>query len=179
MNSLKILVGTVTLSSGGNLLNVQKFILHPNFQQTSRYIVNDVALIKLTSAINYNVNMRALDLASSTPGAGARATVIGWGLNENGVIPNRLQYLPVNIVSLQTCAARNYPVVPSGPQVCAVAVTRTSGVCNGDSGSALIYGNTQIGIVSWGTGGCANGRPTGYTSVAGFRSWILNTMNSN
>lgn len=179
MNALRILVGTATLNSGGTYYRLAKFIIHENFRPRSNYIENDIALIKLTTSITFNGNTQRITPATTTPNAGTRATVIGWGLNENNAIPNRLQYLSVTTVSLQTCRNRNYPVVPRGPQICAVADTNNAGVCNGDSGSALIYRNTQIGIVSWGTGGCANGRPTGYTDVAGFRQWIQTNMANN
>lgn len=179
MESLAVLVGTITLSSGGTHYNVSNIIIHENYGSGLFHIRNDIALIKLTTSITFNTNTGPIPLATSTPRSGTRATAIGWGLNEEGVIPNQLQFVNVTTVSFISCVIRNFPLLPLGPQICAVADTNGAGICNGDSGSALIYRNTLIGIVSWGTGGCANGRPDGYVNVAGYRRWILNNMSNN
>ncbi|XP_049964338.1 trypsin delta-like [Schistocerca serialis cubense] len=44
-------------------------------------------------------------------------------------------------------------------------------VCYGDSGSPLVSGSTQVGIVSWGSGDCEFGGSV-YVNVVNLRSWI-------
>lgn len=180
-NSLRVLVGTVSLSDNNNNNNayhrVSRIIVHRYYSSWPLGIINDIALLQLTNEINFNTNTNSITLAKKTPSIGTEAIAVGWGLNENNVIPNQLQYLRARTVSKLRCFIRNFPILPSGSQICAIADDRNAGICNGDSGSALIYRNTLIGIVSWGTGGCANGRPDGYTSVAGYRYWILDNMN--
>ena len=57
--------------------------------------------------------------------------------------------------------------------------------CNGDSGGPLVCYNTidlswyQVGIVSFGPSPCDEHIPAVYTRVAGYREWILQTVQDN
>lgn len=49
--------------------------------------------------------------------------------------------------------------------------SEAKGQCNGDSGGALAYNGTQVGIVSFG-GLCSDGVPGVMTSVPKYLNWI-------
>lgn len=91
-------------------------------------------------------------------------------------ISNTLQVAHFETISLQECRKQfndaKYPgrlVIHTN--IC-IAQPADKGMCNGDSGGALITNNgTQIGIVSFG-GQCSEGVPGVMTSVAKFLDWI-------
>lgn len=175
---MRVMVGSVTLSPAGTYYDVIKVIPHERFS-TIGGVTNDVGLIKLKTNINLGGNVASIKLADNTPGQGTTARVSGWGLlRNNGAVSNHLQYLDVQIISKLSCALLNAPVLNLNNQVCTTAPAR-SGVCNGDSGSALVYNNEQIGVVSWGKGGCASGRSDVYAEVSKFKGWITNAMSRN
>lgn len=84
-------------------------------------------------------------------------------------------------ISLADC--KNYnPVDPNWPLELArddinVCTQNKPGqdTCEGDSGSALVYNNYQIGLVSFGSDPCASGKPAIYASVPYYKSWICQT----
>lgn len=53
-----------------------------------------------------------------------------------------------------------------------------SGTCNGDSGGALTYNNTLLGIVSWSVG-CENGYPCIHTKIYPHLEWINDHLIEN
>lgn len=59
--------------------------------------------------------------------------------------------------------------------ICAFSGKEGHGVCNGDSGGALVFESRIIGITSWGRGflgRCALGVPDGFMRISNFLPWI-------
>lgn len=172
------MVGSVTLNPSGDYYDVAKIIIHENFQQARTYVINDVGLFKLKTDIKFNRNsIASIPIARSAPQAGSMARVSGWGYNDKNSVPNRLQYLDVKLITKRECSILNAPVSNLDGQICSVA-DRNKGVCNGDSGAALVYRGEQIGIVSWGLQ-CASGKADVYAEVPNFSGWISNKIANN
>lgn len=127
--------------------------------------------MQLSTAIQ-SADVHAISVCHKSPSPDDDAQVSGWGVTQGGAstVPDRLQFLNVTIVSFTKCFIQNFPILTLYKQICAVA-QRSRGVCNGDSGSALVYQNSQIGIVSWAKG-CATGRPDVYANVCDYKDWI-------
>jgi len=61
--------------------------------------------------------------------------------------------------------------------VCAGHPSGQVSSCQGDSGGPLTVDGKLFGVVSWGFGCGAKGRPAMYTYVGALRSWIKQNAN--
>ncbi|XP_055857223.1 trypsin beta-like [Episyrphus balteatus] len=172
-SSLKVRVGSTQWNNGGALVGVASFKNHPNYN--SRTMVNDIAIIHLSSAVSLNSNVRTIALASSAPAHGTSAVVTGWGTRSSGAssIPATLQQVNVKIVSRAQCGSSSYSYGSSQireTMICAAAPGKDS--CQGDSGGPLVANGVQVGVVSWGYGCAQSNYPGVYSDVAALRSWV-------
>ncbi|KAJ8916286.1 hypothetical protein NQ315_016427 [Exocentrus adspersus] len=102
---------------------------------------------------------------------GDNALVSGWGLldGEGADISPALQEVNITVISNQQCKQVYDIVIDS--QICTQG-TAGEGACQGDSGGPLVVGNTQVGIVSYGAGGCPPGYPSAYTRITSYLDWL-------
>ncbi|EDW90939.1 trypsin beta [Drosophila yakuba] len=173
-SSLKIRAGSSYWSSGGVVISVSSFKNHEGYNANT--MVNDIAIIKLSSALSFSSTIKSISLASSNPANGAAASVSGWGTESSGSssIPSQLRYVSVKIVSQSQCAssAYGYGSQIKSSMICAYASGKDS--CQGDSGGPLVSGGVLVGVVSWGYGCAAANYPGVYADVAALRSWVIN-----
>lgn len=140
----------------------------------SSSINNDIALIKINT-VTFNKNIQPIQLALETSGSfkGDLAIASGWGLIQDGnpTLPQNLFYLEEMIMNNDECQ-RYYSII-TDTKICTMATT-----CNDDSGGPLVtskdskYGLQQIGIVSFGTRDKCGGRPSVFTRVSKYQTWI-------
>lgn len=164
---------------GGQLFDTQCAISHPNFIESSNTLLNDVAIIKLKEPITTLPDGSIIRFNNDTSYPSVQGTtlnVIGFGLvKDNGNIANSLQKLTTSFVSSENCQKTySSSVVTSDDHIC--ADVSNAGDCNGDSGGPVFddYG-VQVGIVSFGYGGCASAAYQDvYSNVANFAPWIAN-----
>ncbi|XP_016947226.1 trypsin beta [Drosophila biarmipes] len=172
-SSLQIRAGSSYWSSGGVVAKVSYFKNHEGYNANT--MVNDIAIIKLSSSLSFSSTIKAIGLASSNPANGAAASVSGWGTQSSGSssIPSQLQYVNVNIVSQSKCASSSYSYGSQikSSMICAAASGKDS--CQGDSGGPLVSGGVLVGVVSWGYGCAASNYPGVYADVAALRSWVI------
>ncbi|XP_012161983.1 chymotrypsin-1-like [Ceratitis capitata] len=175
-NEITVVVGTLTWRNGGDRYRVVAIRSHPSFSSSS-LIINDIAVLKVTPPFNLAKS------SISTISLGGRARVgenvavrlTGWGsLTPTGSsgLPEQLQVLDYRTISNQDCAQRGFRITAN--ELCALG-ERGRGACVGDSGGPLIMqqGTPQlVGIVSYGTATCAQGRPDVYTRVSSFLPYI-------
>lgn len=156
--------------------NARRRIIHSGFTVYPA-IKNDIALLQVSSSIQFNTNVQPISIPKDNPKAGYKAQVSGWGLLvENGAgLPDSLQFLNVTVISNLDCADQHLPLGVAQNQICTRGVPY-EGACNGDSGSGLVYRGTEIGIVSWGIG-CARGKPDVYVNVFAYKKWIKDNTN--
>jgi len=176
------------------------------YDDDKKNTVNDIALVKLPrpAVLNSGVQLACLpfqekeilnylridDLISGL--VGKQPTVIGWGKTDadqlrtfNGLGSRILQKLEkVPILSYDQCSAKGLNVNLRESQICAGGI-KGQDSCRGDSGSGLYIQqsvedqNTPrylIGIVSFGSRDCGNGRPGVYTRVSSFIPWIVRNL---
>lgn len=157
--SYSVLLGSQTLSTGGERIRATEVHAHPSYGRGGHEASHDVALLRLSRA------SAQPPIALADPGSekalwapGIRATVTGWGAT-NGVFggsTERLQEVDVPMVSDDDCETTQ---VIAGFQretmVCAGEIYGTRDSCYGDSGGPLVVtdrkgGFVQAGVVSFG-----------------------------
>lgn len=167
--SFQIRAGSDLKSQGGQIVNVTKKILHPDYQHSGFY--NDIAILRLEHRLEMNSKVQMIQIAPR----GLRVPdhfpllVSGWGtLNWQGSSPERLQKVYVPAVSNEECA-KVYSN-ERAHKICAGEEGKDS--CQGDSGGPLVYRKMLVGIVSSGFRCAAAGYPGLYTRVSEFFDWI-------
>lgn len=171
--------GTNLTTAVGEVRSVAEVIVHPSYDVGPATNVNDVALLRLSSASTKT----PIDLASPyRPGdrelwrPADMVTTMGWGrtCESCSTSPNLLE-VTVPVVS-DSSMATSYGS-DFDPRVHVGAGFATGGYdsCQGDSGGPLIApsanGYQQLGVVSWGEGCARAGLPGVYTRVGGMVVW--------
>ncbi|KAM9346002.1 serine protease 27-like [Symphorus nematophorus] len=163
---------------------VSKIIKHPNY--VANKFNNDIALLKLSSPVQFTNYIRPVCLAASGSvfDAGTTCWVTGWGRINSGTflpLPGRLQEVSVPIVSNSRCNAAHGGITVN--MICAGLNEGGKDACTGDSGGPLVRKTgsrwVQAGVVSFGKG-CAQPRIPGvYTRVSQYQAWINSQISNN
>ncbi|KAL7741423.1 hypothetical protein ACLKA6_000751 [Drosophila palustris] len=148
--------------------------VHEKFSMQTMF--NDVALLLLSSPLEFSIGIQPIPLASSEPKDGTTVIVSGWGSTETEDQPIKLKSVNVTIVPREKCA-EDYGVLSyliSEKSICAAAPGKDS--CHKDSGGPLVHNNELVGIVSWGSECASPKYPGVYVNVALIRNWILKNV---
>nr|AID60348.1 trypsin-14 [Nilaparvata lugens] len=168
--------GTIHRESSSNEVQVIEIIRHEKYNDKT---VNfDVALLKIARAITPSSSVDFVGLATELPAATDSLLLSGWGRNERGRFPERLQKAEtLKFIDNSSCEKSWNPggeeTVITKNMLCAIS-SQQSG-CNGDSGGPLVNRRTGklVGIVSFGEQYCRVGSlPNVYASVPELRAWI-------
>ncbi|XP_045491591.1 trypsin, alkaline C-like [Colias croceus] len=173
-----IRVGSSLANSGGQVLNVDSFIIHPNYDFFSED--NDVAILRTQSFINYGQNVNRIAIAGSNYNLNdnTMVTIMGWGAIEyEGPRSNQLLKADLLTINHETCR-RNYNIIAvqvSQNMMCAGHIDGGADFCEGDVGNPLVHQNVLVGIASFRTPICGRRNYPGiYTSINRHTSWIQN-----
>lgn len=167
--------------AGVEKIQVCETLAHPGYER-SHHEEHDIALLRLCSAselvLNGTIKPVILDWSV---GFAENATVVvsGWGKNDKGRISNRiLQEAVLSYISEEACSASyskaNRTITRN--QICVDAVGLNA--CHGDSGGALIFGNSshfiQVGVASHVTDvdACPSKTPGIFSSILEENYWI-------
>ena len=172
--SVRVVVGSVLLNSGGVVHLSSRIVNHP--QYNSQWISFDVSVTQTESVMTFNANVNAVPLASSFTGGGLNAVVSGWGGTAvtGGPAPNNLQVLTTTTLTNADCQARHTvgnAAFVFDHKICTFTQAG-QGICQGDSGGPLVAGGQVVGTVSWNIP-CARGWPDAFDRTFYFRDWIL------
>ncbi|XP_069092714.1 trypsin-like [Pleurodeles waltl] len=180
--------GTMVVRLGEHILSANegteqfiyaaKQIRHPNYNP--QVFDNDIMLIKLAQAAQYNQYVYPIPLPSSCVATGTWCTVSGWGnMVTNGVMnANALQCLNQPIISSEQCQ-QAYPSEYTNNMMCSGYMQGGWSTCQGDSGGPLVCNGELQGIVSWAYKCAVAGHPTVFTKVCNYHSWIYQVMSEN
>ncbi|KAM6965952.1 trypsin-like [Tautogolabrus adspersus] len=165
---------------------VAEVIVHPNYNSGTSD--NDIALLRLSSAVTFNSFILPVCLAApgSTFFSGIDAWVTGWGTIGSGVplpSPQNLMEVEVPIVGNRKCNC-NYGVGRiTDNMICAGLEAGGRDSCQGDSGGPLVSKQNNIwimeGVVSFGIGCAQANFPGVYTRVSQYQSWINSQITTN
>ncbi|EDW02911.1 trypsin [Drosophila grimshawi] len=170
---MQVRLGSTNSDKDGEVVSVESFKFHEDYD--SSLMINDVALIKLSSPVRMTAKVRTIDLAKDTPKTGTPAVVTGWGTTCFLFCssPKILQMVDVSVLQIEDCRKEPYAYGEESileTMVCANGEKKDA--CQGDSGGPLVANGVQIGVVSWGNGCAWSSYPGVYADVASLRSWI-------
>lgn len=175
---IDVVVGRSNLTStDGRRVHVAEVIVHPNYDEdTSR---NDVALLRLETAVNVGQIDVVLPNVTRTLTDGSPLRVIGWGRlsASSSNRPEALMEADVQMVSNERCnSSGSYNGKVDDTMLCAGVPGGGVDACNGDSGGPLLAwtGGRWVvtGVTSWGYG-CGEARYPGvYNRTGNFLNWI-------
>ncbi|XP_024149205.1 elastase 2 [Oryzias melastigma] len=177
---------TANNEAGSIAISPERIIVHENWD--SYNIRNDIALIKLSTPVTFSNTITPACLPNSGEilDDGAPCYVTGWGrLWTGGPIADILQQALLPVVGHSTCTRPDWwGTLVTTNMICAGGDGELAS-CNGDSGGPLNCRNADgswdvHGIVSFGSSlGCNYPKkPSVFTRVSGYISWINNVMTS-
>lgn len=173
---LKVRAGSSFWISGGVLIGVAAFKYHEQYNEIT--MVNDIAIIRLSTTLSFSSTIRPISLASVAPPNGAAAAVSGWGTTQFGssTSPTQLKYVDMKILSRRQCASSvyGYGSEIGESMICTYSVGKDS--CQGDSGGPLVSGGVLVGVVSWGIKCASPEYPGVYADVADLHTWVINAI---
>ncbi|KAM7333072.1 hypothetical protein ACRRTK_006392 [Alexandromys fortis] len=188
-----LLLVVAAVASQSTLLQVESenpcIFLSPKY---THLYSNDIALLKLSSPVNYNNHIQPICLLNSTFKFENRndCWVTGWGtIGEDESLPSpyTLQEVQVAIFNNSMCnhmyQKTDFRINIWGDMVCAGNPAGGKDACFGDSGGPLVCDQDtvwyQVGVVSWGIGCGRPNRPGVYTNISHHYNWIRSTMIRN
>merc|ERR1712156_93904 len=165
---------------------VESITLHEDYNANT--INNDVAILKLKTALTFNDNVKPACLPAATLTPSGVAVASGWGLigQEPNVSTFDLMYVAKPVILNTQCTSPNTSWGTSqitSQMICAGDADGCESTCSGDSGGPLIIAGdndvaTLIGPTSFGpAAGCGTaGLPAVYAYTIPFLDWITPKM---
>ncbi|XP_016960044.1 chymotrypsin-1 [Drosophila biarmipes] len=184
VEDVSVVVGTLNWKAGGLRHRVVTKHVHPQYSMNPR-IINDIALVRVTPPFRLErSNIGTIQVGGSDRiGEKVPVRLTGWGSTSSSTsaatLPDHLQALNYRTISNEECNQKGFRVTRN--EICALSV-QGQGACVGDSGGPLIKPGAQphlVGIVSYGSSTCAQGRPDVYTRVSSFLAYISQVINQD
>ena len=173
----------------GDRHDIEKSIIHPEYQINDTMHLNDIALIKVKQFFAKDLHPCCLPRTQSNdyPQAKTPAIISGWGKvaakPSSGNSPT-LQHVVIPIVDDKNIRCRQY-IADKSRQVCAGYDSLSIDACSGDSGAPLLVTEhddydeyfVAAGIVSYGNSQCDASLSSGiYTRISFYLEWIHTTL---
>jgi secreted trypsin-like serine protease len=185
--SLSVRAGLTKLVPAGPNVQVRTVLshqIHPAWNAAT--LENDVALIRLSSAVVFNLHVQPIAIEDRVAPVDTHAYVTGWGWTAaGGSTSNTLQETSLGVVDSAVCDAAGTLSLPvQASMLCTGYVGGDHGGCHGDSGGPLVVpsnsfsnGWKQIGVVSWGVGFFCDSY-TVFSRLSALAPWIHSVVGS-
>lgn len=76
--NVKVVTGSILLSSGGASYSVSSMVSHPNFNKYT--FLNDIAVVKTTSSISFSEQVQPIGISGNFVEHNQNAVALGWGM---------------------------------------------------------------------------------------------------
>ncbi|MFI5985171.1 S1 family peptidase [Streptomyces sp. NPDC051555] len=170
LNGWKVRIGSTSVSSGGELIDVERYVRHPDGVHGG-----DIALLKLKNPSA----AQPVAVAAHAADTGEAVHILGWGntCQQSGPScwPDDLRELTTSRLDDGVCHESGLVAVK---EIC-VASVGGRGAANMDSGGPALVrenGSWSLAGATSGSGGEVGTDPTIYSSVPAFRNWIDSTI---
>lgn len=198
VNEYRVVAGLLNLkqikTKNVQQLSIDRIFRHEYYSSTS--LVNDIAVIKLRTPVQWNSFVQPICLpksdGSQDPKLGQSVQIAGWGYTSSYTkqLANQLQQATIEILPMNdnnnnragcnVWIRRGYQISDK-QQICAMSRDTRTDSCQGDSGGPLIRDFASkwfiFGIVSFGDSICGSSTAAGvYTRVSAYIDWIQNKM---
>uniref|UniRef100_A0A3B3HLU0 Peptidase S1 domain-containing protein n=1 Tax=Oryzias latipes TaxID=8090 RepID=A0A3B3HLU0_ORYLA len=165
---------------------IATLIIHPNYN--SKTEDNDIALLQLSSPVNFNNYITPVCLPPTAPSTAASTPGCCQLINPFLLLvslpaPQTLQEVQIPIVGNRQCKCSYGASSITDNMVCAGLLEGGKDSCQGDSGGPLVIKQNnrwiQAGVVSFGIGCAEPNFPGVYTRVSQYQTWINTQITSN
>uniref|UniRef100_R4G7D7 SP1-SepT-1 n=1 Tax=Sepioteuthis australis TaxID=61682 RepID=R4G7D7_9MOLL len=133
-----VYIGSIRKNRGKQRIKGTKWFLHPDFEITSKKIVNDIALVKLEKEIEFDECVHAISLPTKGQQVSDNCYITGWGfLSDELGFSRFLKKAPVKFIPIQKCQ-KQFPGIYPDQHICIGDQTHMgASSCLGDSGGPL------------------------------------------
>uniref|UniRef100_R4FJ45 SP1-Abd-12 n=1 Tax=Abdopus aculeatus TaxID=515833 RepID=R4FJ45_ABDAC len=176
-----ILYGSVSKIKFSSLLQVSNYTVHKMFQKTDDNILNDIALLTLSTPLQFNKCLQPVQLATACEKYQGDCLISGWGkISIFGEEPDTLQTAEVPLMDQSKCAT--YLAIKEQQLCVGTGKVNSQAICRGDSGGPLVCTSAKdgskvlVGIASFGWT-CTEGVSV-FTRVSYFKDWIKTNLKS-
>ncbi|XP_022130332.2 trypsin CFT-1-like [Pieris rapae] len=151
----RVRVGSSFLSSGGVIHTASRLFLHPDYNMCTRD--NDIAIIRLATAIEYNENVQRASIAGKNYIVYENQAVVavGWGIYDQVTYPGRgseqLREVVVRTTNWKKCG--EVYKWKTGLNVSQSMICTNTDVgrrqCGGDTGGPIYHNGVFVGVHVW------------------------------
>jgi secreted trypsin-like serine protease len=163
-------IGSIRLTSGGTVVNVNKGLIHPNYKIGNVTAGNDIAVLQLSSQLTNTVAL--MNENATVPQTDAQLLfVAGFGASSNTNVPAVMQELFYN--NVENCFQRSNVYRPEF-HMCADA-SPARGTCAGDAGSPAVLPGSRVivGLNSFSNSNeCETQTIDVYTRMSSYTVWV-------
>lgn len=125
---------------GALIAEIERILPHPDYKLHSEESFDaDIAILTMKQPVSYTKYIRPICLwpatSSSQDVIGKTGTIVGWGIDETGVVSNTQKKINLPITDILTCVRTSNKLISlaSNRTFCA-GLLKGNGPCNGDSG---------------------------------------------
>lgn len=137
---------------------------------------SDIALVKLPSPVTLSNYVQTIPLTSVPPTIGNDVITVGYGLVNNDVLAQNLQFTKLKTIDMQQCVETTENLISKYSVVCANQTEAS--LCTGDKGGPLISAKSGklVGVAIFTSTDCKAGLPQGFAGIYAYTEWIDGVM---